>query len=142
VLVVLGTIGLALLGPYPSVLAVAVVSFVIGVGFGFAAVPTLVAAQASVEWSERGVVTGASMFSRSIGQAVGAAILGAVANAVIASNGGDETDAGTIISASTAVFIGAAVVAALLLIASLSMPRERRPVADAAPATGPIPEVG
>lgn len=142
VLVVLGTVGLALLGPYPSVLAVALVSFVIGVGFGFAAVPTLVAAQASVEWNERGVVTGASMFSRSIGQAVGAAILGAVANAVIASNGGDETDAGTIISASTAVFIGAAVVAALLLVAALSMPRERRPVVDSAPATGPIPEIG
>ncbi len=142
VIVVFGTVALAFLGPYPSVVAVAVVSFFIGLGFGFAAVPTLVAAQASVDWNERGVVTGASMFSRSIGQAVGAAILGAVANAVIASRGGDETDPGTIIDASTAVFIGAAVVAALLLIASISMPRERRPVVDAAPATGPIPEIG
>jgi len=142
VIVVLGTLALAFLGPYPSVVAVAVVSFFIGLGFGFAAVPTLVAAQASVDWNERGVVTGASMFSRSIGQAVGAAILGAVANAVIASRGGDETDPGTIIQASTAVFIGAAVVAALLLIASISMPREGRPVLDTATATGPIPEVG
>lgn len=147
-LVVLGTAALAALGPYPSLWTVAIVSFVIGLGFGFAAVPTLVAAQSSVGWEERGVVTGASMFARSIGQAIGAAVLGAVANAVIAGAGGDETDPGTIISASTAVFVGAAIVAVLLLAATLTMPRERRapdPTAispEPAPVTGPVPEIG
>src|SRR5690606_900272 len=34
-LVVLGTVALALLGPYPSVWTVGAVSFVIGLGFGF-----------------------------------------------------------------------------------------------------------
>jgi len=126
VLVVLGTAALAVLGPFPSIWTVGAVSFVIGLGFGFAAVPTLVAAQSSVGWQERGVVTGANMFARSIGQAVGAAVLGAIANGVIASRGGDETDPGTIIAASTAVFIGAAVVAALLLAATLAMPRAVR----------------
>jgi len=125
VLVVIGTVALASFGPHPSIWTVAVVSFVIGLGFGFSAVPTLIAAQSSVGWEERGVVTGANMFSRSIGQAVGAAVLGAVANGVIASLGGDESDPATIISASTAVFVGAAAMAVLLLAATLMMPRER-----------------
>ncbi len=152
-LVVLGTVALALLGPFPSVWTVAIVAFVIGLGFGFAAVPTLVAAQASVGWEERGVVTGASMFTRSAGQAIGAAVLGAVANAVIAANGGDETDPATIIAASTAVFVGAAIVAVFLLLFVLLMPREGRagapaseaaprPSPEPAPVTGPVPEVG
>src|SRR5690606_13266728 len=125
-LVVVGTVLLALIGPVPSVGAVAAASFLVGLGFGFSAVPTLVAAQASVGWAERGVVTGANMFARSIGQAVGAAVLGAVANGVIASLGGDETDPGTMIPASTAVFVGAVVIGLLLFAAVLLMPRERR----------------
>lgn len=146
-LVLLGVGALALLGPFPSIPTVAGISFVIGLGFGFSAVPTLVAAQSSVGWEERGVVTGASMFARSMGQAVGAAVLGAIANGVIASRGGDETDPATIIAASTAVFVGAAIVALLLLAAAIAMPRERRAsapaaAADPAPATGPIPEIG
>ncbi|AYF98417.1 MFS transporter [Protaetiibacter intestinalis] len=143
-LVVLGVAALAVFGLTPSVWMVALLSFVIGLGFGFAAVPTLVAAQSSVGWDERGVVTGVSMFSRSIGQSIGAAILGAVANAVIAGLGGDEGDPGTIIRASDAVFVGAAIIAVLLLVGAVSMPRERRaPASDPVPpATDPIPEVG
>src|SRR5690606_26767792 len=99
VLVVLGTAALAAFGPAPSIVTVAIVSFVIGLGFGFASVPALIAAQSSVGWDERGVVTGANMFARSVGQALGAAVLGAVANAVIADLGGDETDPATMISA-------------------------------------------
>lgn len=136
-LVVVGTVLLALIGPVPSVGAVAAASFLVGLGFGFSAVPTLVAAQASVGWAERGVVTGANMFARSIGQAVGAAVLGAVANGVIASLGGDETDPGTMIPASTAVFVGAVVIGLLLFAAVLLMPRERRAsVTDAVPDPG------
>jgi len=134
-LVVLGTVALVVLGPHPSIGGVASVSFVIGLGFGFSAVPTLVAAQSSVGWEERGVVTGANMFARSIGQALGAAALGAVANAVIASHGGDETDPSTIVTASTAVFVGAAIVAVLLFTAVLSMPR-------GAPAVAPVGSAG
>lgn len=147
-LVVLGTAALAAFGPAPSIVTVAIVSFVIGLGFGFASVPALIAAQSSVGWDERGVVTGANMFARSVGQALGAAVLGAVANAVIADLGGDETDPATMVSASTAVFVGASVVAVLLLAAALMMPRERRtpdPTAVASepepePVTGPIPD--
>ncbi|MFZ2964812.1 MAG: MDR family MFS transporter [Rhodoglobus sp.] len=122
-LAVLGASLFAVLAPNPSIPVVAVACFVIGLGFGFAAVPSLVAAQSSVEWAERGVVTGTNMFSRSIGQALGAAVFGAVANAVIANLGGDEHDPGTIVAASGAVFGGVAVVAAGILVAALAMPR-------------------
>ncbi|MEP6482610.1 MAG: MFS transporter, partial [Rhodoglobus sp.] len=71
VMVVAGTVVLAAFSGTPSVLFVAIVCFFIGAGFGYAAVPSLVAAQSSVDWSERGVVTGTNMFSRSIGQALG-----------------------------------------------------------------------
>jgi MFS family permease len=126
VVVLLSIAGLAASTLAPSVWLVAVVCFVIGAGFGFAAVPSLVAAQASVEWNERGVVTGTQMFFRSIGQAIGAAALGAVANAVIFARGGDESDAGTMAAAAGTVFAAATVVAALLLIAAVAMPSDRR----------------
>ena len=54
----------------------------IGGGMGLLAVPTLIAAQSSVDWNERGVVTGNNMFARSLGSAVGVAIFGAIANSI------------------------------------------------------------
>jgi len=124
---VLGITGLAVSTLMPSIWLVALLCFVIGAGFGFAAIPSLVAAQASVEWNERGVVTGTQMFFRSIGQSLGAAALGAVANTVILSHGGDETVPATMQSAAGAVFAGAAVVALLLLISAIAMPRVATP---------------
>ncbi len=126
-LALLGSAALAVLAPNPSVLVVAVACFVIGLGFGFAAVPSLVAVQSSVDWDERGVVTGVNMFARSIGQALGAAVFGAIANAVIANLGGDERAPGTIVAASGAVFVGVAIVAAWILIAAFAMPRAPLP---------------
>ena len=122
-LVLVGAAGLALLGPMPDAWLIAACCFVIGWGFGWSTVPTLVAAQSSVEWRERGVVTGSILFSRSLGQALGAAILGAVSNAVIAARGGNENDPATIVQSSTAVFIGVGVIAIVHFGISLWMPR-------------------
>ena len=91
-LVVAGTGALALLAHRPSVAIVAVTCFVTGLGMGLVATPSLIAAQASVGWNERGVATGTNMFARSLGSAVGAAVLGAVANGVVAASGRPETD--------------------------------------------------
>ncbi len=124
-LVLVGAIALAIIGPWPAWWAVAICCLVMGWGFGWSAVPALVAAQSSVPWEERGVATGTIMFSRSLGQALGAAILGAISNGVIAARGGDDTDASTIIAASGAVFIGVAVIALVHFLFSLAMPRER-----------------
>jgi MFS family permease len=107
----------------------AVPNFVMGVGFGLVVSPGVVAAQSSVGWRERGVVTGANMFARSVGSALGIAVFGAIANGVIR----DRTDsvpsdlsqlpAGVLEPAVHAVFVAAAAIAVLLLAASLAMPK-------------------
>jgi EmrB/QacA subfamily drug resistance transporter len=122
-LVVLGSGSLALLAQSPSVAVVAVTCFVTGMGLGLVATPSLIAAQASVEWNERGVATGTNMFARSIGSAVGAAVFGAVANAVIAASGQPETDPATATDAGAAVFLAVFVGALLTVVAGVLMPR-------------------
>ena len=131
VILVVGISGLAVSTLAPSVWLVAAICFVIGAGFGFSAISSLVAAQSSVEWNERGVVTGTQMFFRSIGQSLGAAVLGAIANSVILRLGGDETDPGAMSAAAASVFTATAVVAAVLLAAAIAMPRVARPGAVA-----------
>ncbi len=86
-LVVVGMVLLVVRAQTPNVAVVAVSCFVVGLGMGLVAAPSLIAAQASVGWAERGVVTGANMFARSIGSAVGVAVFGAVANAVFETSG-------------------------------------------------------
>lgn len=84
VFVITGAVLTALLGAHSTVWAAAAAAFVLGVGLGLSASPTLVAVQSVVGWDRRGVVTGANMFSRSLGSAVGAAVFGAIANATLA----------------------------------------------------------
>ncbi|MBV9829096.1 MAG: MFS transporter [Alphaproteobacteria bacterium] len=55
-------------------------ALLIGIAMGFCNTTFLVAIQASVAWNERGIGTGSQMFMRMIGQAVGAAVLGAILN--------------------------------------------------------------
>jgi EmrB/QacA subfamily drug resistance transporter len=79
-----GSILCARLTAHSSVWQVAGTCFVIGVGLGLASSPTVVAVQSVVGWERRGVVTATNMFCRSIGSAVGVAVLGAVANVTLA----------------------------------------------------------
>ena len=122
-LAVVGTGTLAQTSQHPSVVVVAVSCFVTGLGMGLVASPSLIAAQASVEWHERGVATGTNMFARSIGSAVGAAVLGAVANGVIARSGHPETDPATATDAGSAVFIGVLVATLVTIVAAILMPK-------------------
>ena len=71
---------LASLNPDSPVWTVAPTCFVIGLGLGWVASPTLIAAQSSVDWAERSVVTGTNMFARSMGSALGIAVFGAIVN--------------------------------------------------------------
>ena len=112
----------------PNAILVALACFVVGLGLGLVATPTLIAAQSSVEWEERGVVTGSNMFARSIGSAVGVAVFGAIANSVIARSGGPES-ASAVQSGSSAVFLAVIVAAALTILAGLVMPAVRAPAA-------------
>lgn len=52
----------------------------LGAGFGLLSTPSLVGVQSMVDWHRRGVVTGAIIFSRNLGQSLGAAIFGAIFN--------------------------------------------------------------
>lgn len=84
ILVVLGSVGFLLL-PYPgSAWIVAIDQVVLGAGFGLLSTPLLVGVQSAVPWQQRGVATGANMFSRYLGQTLGAAMFGAIFNAGIA----------------------------------------------------------
>jgi EmrB/QacA subfamily drug resistance transporter len=129
-----GSLTLALTAHAPSIAVVAVACFIIGLGMGLIAVPSLVAAQSSVQWNERGVVTGAQLFSRSIGSAVGVAVFGAIANGIFAT--GSRSSVHLVIDASTAVFAAVAVVIIATVAAALNMPNTRvpAPAAAAAPA--------
>jgi EmrB/QacA subfamily drug resistance transporter len=84
VVFVAGTVLCTLLSAHTPVTLVAGACFVVGVGLGLAAGPVLVAVQSAVDWNRRGMVTGANMFSRSIGSAVGVAVFGAIANVTLA----------------------------------------------------------
>ncbi len=130
VFAIAGSLTLALTAHSPSIAVVAVACFVIGIGMGLIAVPSLVAAQSSVEWNQRGVVTGAQLFSRSVGSAVGVAIFGAVANSVIGTS--SRTSVHVIVASSTAVFVGVAIVVIATVAAALSMPNTRVAVPAAA----------
>jgi multidrug resistance protein len=126
-LVTIGASVLVAMAHRPNVGVVAAVCFVIGAGMGLLAVPTLIAAQSSVDWNERGVVTGNNMFARSLGSAVGVAIFGAIANSIFGP--GDIRSVGTaaIQAGAGAVFIGVLIVAAATAVAVVAMPSAAPP---------------
>lgn len=136
VLVLLGAVGLLLVVGSPSPVLIGAVCFFLGVGFGFITSPSLVAAQSSVDWGERGVVTGTNLFARNIGSAVGVAVLGAIANAIIAGHPGGEQNPEAMVAATAAVFAAVLVGAVGVLAAAFAMPRMPIPRED--PATGEI----
>ncbi|MEV4419659.1 MDR family MFS transporter [Patulibacter sp. NPDC049589] len=72
-----------LLPEAPPAGAVLGVGLVLGAGCGLLSVPMVVAVQSEVGWEERGVATSASMFCRILGQSLGAAVFGAIANATL-----------------------------------------------------------
>ncbi len=119
-----GALALWLTSAVPAVWSTAVSCLVVGLGLGLVASPTLIAAQASVPWGERAVVTGSNMFMRSVGSAVGVAIFGAIANAVIANRGGPASGS-AVQAGSTAVFLAVFVAALITIVAGLLMPAVR-----------------
>ncbi|WP_290512619.1 MDR family MFS transporter [Aeromicrobium sp.] len=127
--VIVGAGLLLLVGPQSSVLHLAAACFVVGIGLGFIASPVLVAAQSSADWQTRGVVTGTTMFARSVGSALGIAVFGAVANAAVARQvGGSHPDlqnlpARILDPSIHEVFIGAGLASLVMVAAIAIMPR-------------------
>jgi MFS family permease len=124
--VLLGTLLTLALGKESQIVAVGAMCFVIGIGMGLTAVPTLIAAQASARFTERGAVTGTNMFARSIGSAVGVAVCGAIVNAhtTVAADGTPEGPG--LMAAMHLVFALLAACAALLLVCASFMPADRQ----------------
>ncbi|HEY7174962.1 MAG TPA: hypothetical protein VH442_08595 [Micromonosporaceae bacterium] len=131
----LGAVLTAALTAHASLWQVAATCFIVGGGLGFVAGPALIAAQSTVGWSQRGVVTGTNMFGRSIGSAVGVAVFGAIANAVHHA-GATTPSASQLAHESHDVFVGVAVVAVLMGLAVAAMPSTRADVSAAGPAPG------
>jgi EmrB/QacA subfamily drug resistance transporter len=129
VLALTGATLMLLLSAHSALWQVAVTCFVVGLGMGLIASPTLIAAQSAVDWQRRGVVTGANVFARSMGSAVGVAVFGAIANASLSVRvgqaGGSAADvpAPALFTALHHVFIAAATVAVLMVAAIAVIPR-------------------
>ncbi len=83
-LVLAGSVALLPVGEGTSLEYITVVMLVIGLGMGFSATSFLVAVQAAVGWGERGAATASVQFFRSIGAAIGVAMMGALMNAALA----------------------------------------------------------
>jgi MFS family permease len=126
----------ALTASTPSVAGIAIISFFMGAGLGITTSPALIAAQSSVGWGERGVVTGTNLFARNVGSAVGVAVLGAIANAIIAGFPGTDQNPDAVVAATGAVFWAVLIGSVLALIAALAMPKTPVPSRD--PVTGEI----
>jgi EmrB/QacA subfamily drug resistance transporter len=120
---------LTTVGPGSSIWLLGASSFVLGIGFGYVASPSIVAAQSSVTWQHRGVATGSTMFARSVGSAVGVAMFGAIANAVVVDRLGagvprlEELGPDVLHPAIHAVFLVSVAVTVLLLAVAVLMPR-------------------
>jgi hypothetical protein len=122
----------------------------LGAALGLFQLPLIVGVQSTVGWAERGTTTASVLFCRQIGQTVGAALFGAVANTVLAGRlgGAGSLDSvakaledpasvadpdrlrRAVAAAVDSVYVGAACAAALALIALLCLAPRRFPVID------------
>ena len=116
-----------------SLLHLALPCFVMGIGFGFAVAPAVIAAQSAVGWESRAVTTGATMFARTVGSAIGVAVYGALVNASVTDSVGHASPdlehlSPTILEpAIHTTFVCSAVVAVVLVVVTLLMPRRIEP---------------
>lgn len=77
---IIGSIFFYLLTPIKSPIWAGIGSFFIGVGMGLTSTTFIVLIQSSVPWKIRGIATASNIFMRSLGSAIGVAILGAILN--------------------------------------------------------------
>lgn len=134
----------------------ALLMLLLGAALGLFQLPLIIAVQGTVGWSERGTATASILFCRQLGQSVGAALFGALANGVLTNRLTDAPGDGlprdldsvahalddpaaltaraadflrrAVDSAVDAVFLGAAGAAALCLLVLLFVAPRRFPV--------------
>ncbi len=87
---------------------------ILGLGMGFSNTTFVIAVQTSVGWGQRGAVTSANMFLRTIGQSVGTGLFGAVFNFGMAAHiAGSTGEINRLLEPATRAELGAAEVARL-----------------------------
>ncbi|MGW7368515.1 MFS transporter [Streptomyces sp. NPDC054841] len=123
----------------------ALIMLLLGAALGFFQLPLLIGVQSTVPWAERGTTTASVLFCRQVGQSVGAALFGALANAVLTDRLGGSGDLDSVAHAladgtphdhlrravATAVdyvYVGAAGAAALALLVLLFLAPRKFPV--------------
>ncbi|MFC6707584.1 MDR family MFS transporter [Flexivirga alba] len=112
-------IGLSLLHSDAAVWQPVLCTAVMGGGMGLLFTPLIVGLQNTVGWSQRGTITGGTMFSRFLGQSLGAAAYGAIFNAGLRAHA-HASQATRVHESTHLVFVGlltAAVVTSVLLVA-------------------------
>jgi MFS family permease len=75
-----GAIFLLFLAPGESIVVAGIGPALMGFGMGLLNIVSVVTIQASVEWSKRGSVTASLLFSRTLGNTLGVAAVGAILN--------------------------------------------------------------
>ncbi|MFE0644827.1 MFS transporter [Streptomyces sp. NPDC058877] len=114
----------------------------LGAALGLFQLPLVVGVQSTVPYEERGTTTASVLFCRQVGQSIGAALFGAVANGVLAARLGPDTDLDALArslnttdrirravdAAVDWVYLGAAGAAALALLVLLTLAPRRFPV--------------
>ncbi|MFV0129504.1 MFS transporter [Streptomyces sp. HMX112] len=122
--------------PYPGeAWQPALLMLLLGGALGLFQLPLIVGVQSTVPWSERGTTTASVLFCRQVGQSLGAALFGAVANATLGARLGegglDDIDSLTPAAVDAAVeyvFLGAAAAGVLALLVLLTLAPRRFPV--------------
>ncbi|MFD7423989.1 MFS transporter [Streptomyces californicus] len=143
--------------PYPGeAWHPALLMLLLGAALGLFQLPLIVGVQSTVGWAERGTTTASVLFCRQVGQSIGAALFGAIANGVLATRLLDAPvdglpgdldavartleDPGAVSSAAAEylrravdaavdhVYVGAAGAAALALLALITLAPRRFPV--------------
>lgn len=79
-LIVLGSCFFILLPQVPSPYFAGAGSFVLGFGMGFLIVTCILIVQGSVQWHQRGSATASNVFARTLGNTLGAVLLGSALN--------------------------------------------------------------
>ncbi|MFJ5097047.1 MFS transporter [Streptomyces sp. NPDC088557] len=128
----------------------ALLMLLLGAAIGLFQLPLIVGVQSTVPYGERGTTTASVLFCRQVGQSVGAALFGALANGVLTARLGDGGDLDTLAralddpasltpetteslrravdAAVDHVYVGAACAAALALLVLLTLAPRRFPV--------------
>ncbi len=94
ILMPIGAAFFLFLSPNASPILAGVGSFVMGFGMGLLSMTCIIRIQASVGWSERGSATASNVFARSLGNTLGATVLGAILNLAITSLTGARAGGG------------------------------------------------